>query len=201
MSSIITSTHFDFAPPRDGDLELVSPAREHVALFVEQSRHELTRIHFPEYHNFTVEELERYVDKQPLGRGWSKTDHHPMYWFWMKVHEGPRAVGIAGDINLRVTDSPDAELALGHLAYHVLPQFRGRHLAARSVRMLIPLAGKHGMEGFWITCHPDNVASRKTCEIAGASFVDIRPVDKSDPRTADFGYDVVCRYYLPFDRA
>jgi len=60
----------------------------------------------------------------------------------------------------------------GHLAYGVLPEFRGHHYAARACRLLLPLARSHGMTELWVTCNPDNWASRRTCELAGAVLVD-----------------------------
>jgi tagatose 1,6-diphosphate aldolase len=37
----------------------------------------------------------------------------------------------------------------------------------------MPLARRHGLYALWITCNPENVASRRTCELTGAEFVEI----------------------------
>ena len=37
---------------------------------------------------------------------------------------------------------------------------------------MFELARMHGMEYLYISCDPDNVASRKTCEYAGGEFVE-----------------------------
>lgn len=45
--------------------------------------------------------------------------------------------------------------------------------------MLFDLARKHGMDYLYITCNPENIASRKTCEFAGGvleSIIDL-PTD------------------------
>ena len=34
-------------------------------------------------------------------------------------------------------------------------------------------AKKHQINPLWITCNPDNIASRRTCEIAGGKLVEI----------------------------
>ena len=78
-----------------------------------------------------------------------------------------------GNIDLRVGDTERLRMYGGHLAYGVNPDFRGHHYAARACRLLLPLARQHGMTELWITCNPDNVASRRTCELAGGIFVEI----------------------------
>jgi tagatose 1,6-diphosphate aldolase len=40
----------------------------------------------------------------------------------------------------------------------------------------MPLARRHGINPLWITCNPDNHASRRTCERLGATLVEIVPV-------------------------
>lgn len=36
-----------------------------------------------------------------------------------------------------------------------------------------PLARHHEMTELWVTCNPDNIASRRTCELAGGVLVEI----------------------------
>jgi hypothetical protein len=62
-------------------------------------------------------------------------------------------------------------LYLGHIGYHVFPPARGRHLAERACRLVLPLAARHGMRTLWITCNPENGPSRRTIERLGASYV------------------------------
>jgi tagatose 1,6-diphosphate aldolase len=63
------------------------------------------------------------------------------------------------------------------IGYGVRPAVRGRRFAARAVRLIVPLAVRHGFSELWIACDPDNIASRRTCEAAGAEFeiVDLPP--------------------------
>jgi predicted acetyltransferase len=79
----------------------------------------------------------------------------------------------AGEIHLRLGNTEDLRMYSGHIGYGVRPQFRGRRFAARALRLLIPLAQRHGFTELWVTCNPENVASRRTCELAGAEFVEI----------------------------
>ncbi len=94
----------------------------------------------------------------------------PAYKLEMRLVGRPEKIG---NIDLRVGDTERLRMYGGHLAYGVNPDFRGHHYAARACRLLLPLARQHGMTELWITCNPDNVASRRTCELAGAIFVEI----------------------------
>ena len=80
----------------------------------------------------------------------------------------------AGGIRLRVGNETEyLRLYCGHMGYDVNPKKRGRHFAERSVRLLLPLARHHGVRELWITCNPDNLASRRTCERLGMELVEI----------------------------
>jgi len=79
----------------------------------------------------------------------------------------------AGEIRLRVGDNENLRLYWGHVGYGVDPEHRGRHFAARALRLVLPLARLHGLSELWITCNPENTSSRRTCEYAGAEFVEI----------------------------
>lgn len=78
----------------------------------------------------------------------------------------------AGRITFRVSNSDFIRLYAGHIGYSVKPEHRGNRYAARSVRLLLPLARRHGFTELWITCNPDNLASRRTCELVGAEYVE-----------------------------
>ena len=79
----------------------------------------------------------------------------------------------AGEIHLRIGSTEHMRLYGGHVAYGVRPEYRGNHFAGRALRLLMPLALRHGLAELWITCNPENVASRRTCEFAGAELVEI----------------------------
>jgi tagatose 1,6-diphosphate aldolase len=74
---------------------------------------------------------------------------------------------------LRIGDTVHIKMYAGHIGYRVHPAYRGHHYAAKACRLLLPLARLHGMKTLWITCNPDNFASRRTCEILGASLIEI----------------------------
>lgn len=101
----------------------------------------------------------------------------------------------AGYINLRLISSDLLLRYVGHIGYGVDELHRGRHFAARSLRLLLPFARVLALEAIWITCNPDNLASRRTCELAGAELVDIIDVPLNT-ETFRAGAKQKCRYLL-----
>jgi len=93
----------------------------------------------------------------------------PCYHFEMRH---PGEAERLGSIRLRVGRAELMDRVNGQIGYRVEPAHRGHHYAARSCRLLYPLARAHGMDPLWITCDPDNWASRRTCELAGAVYVE-----------------------------
>jgi predicted acetyltransferase len=92
----------------------------------------------------------------------------PYYVFEMRV--GGEKVG---GLNLRIGNTHDLVTYGGHIGYGVNPEHRGHHYAERACRMVLPLAKAHGLNPLWITCNPDNIPSRRTCERLGAEMVEI----------------------------
>jgi tagatose 1,6-diphosphate aldolase len=86
-----------------------------------------------------------------------------------------------GRISLRIGDTDHLRLYAGHIGYAVERRHRGNHYAERSCRLLLPLARAHGMRELWITCNPDNHASRRTLERLGAELVEIVEVPPQNP--------------------
>lgn len=78
----------------------------------------------------------------------------------------------AGTINLRLDTGEAITRYAGHIGYEVFPQHRGHHYASDAVKLLVPIANEHGIHTLWITCDPENMASRRTLELAGATYVE-----------------------------
>ena len=101
-----------------------------------------------------------------------------------------------GQINLRVGSTSHVEQYAGHIGYGVSPSHRGHHYAARSVKLLLPLARLLGINPVWITCDPENAASRRSLEIAGAELVEIVDVPETCGIRKFGGKLLKCRYRL-----
>jgi tagatose 1,6-diphosphate aldolase len=122
------------------------------------------------------------------------THHVPTYQFRM-VHIETREE--LGSIRLRVGSTPHVELYAGHVGYSVHPSHRGHRYAARALRLLLPLARELNLDPLWITCDPDNLASRRTLERAGAEFIEIVDVPENCI-IHQSGHPRKCRYRLSF---
>lgn len=77
-----------------------------------------------------------------------------------------------GTIDLRVGHVENTYYG-GNIGYEIFPQHRGHGYAAKACKLLFRLAEQHYMEHLYITCNPGNIASRRTCENAGLSFIGI----------------------------
>ena len=195
---------FEFLDPGpliDGELELVPPHERWVDDVLSTCQHPLTRRDAPSESTITRQRLLDYLAACPRGlqpadpsRGWV-----PQYNFWMRLRDRRLfrrpPVRIAGGISLRVATTETIELYYGHVGYHVYPPARGRHYAERSVRLLLPLARAHGLTTLWITCNPDNLPSRRTCERLGMRLAGTVAVPETDPLYAR-GEREKCRYRL-----
>ena len=100
-----------------------------------------------------------------------------------------------GNINLRLGSSPHIVCYAGHIGFSIYPAHRGQRYAAQAIRLLVPLARGHCLNSLWITCDSDNFASRRSCELAGAHFVEIVDVP-SDCIIHRTGHPKKCRYRL-----
>lgn len=132
--------------------------------------------------------LSKTVDPDPLNQ------RVATYHFEMQIGEA-----IAGAIRFRAQNDFDVETYAGNIGYNVHPAFRGNHLAERACRLLLPLARAHGFTHLWITCDPENIASRRTCERLGAELVDIVALPEHSDMYQD-GERLKCRYRLTLHR-
>ncbi|NKB69478.1 MAG: GNAT family N-acetyltransferase [Candidatus Latescibacteria bacterium] len=112
----------------------------------------------------------------------------PEYKFAMRHLGTGKAIG---RISLRTESTPKLMQFGGHIGYEVAPDHRGQRYAARSCKLLLPLAAQHGINPVLITCDPDNWASRRTCELAGGKLVDIIEAEVKPGM-----FRQACRYHI-----
>ena len=197
--------HFhDPGPLIDGELELIPPDETLIDDVLIACAHPLTQLEAPdEAAAITRDQLVNFVRNAPGGHESAKNSVRgvPQYHFWMRVRqpfrgqEGFPPIPIIGTIGLRIGSTPSIEQYYGHFGYHVFPIARGRRYALRACRLLLPLARRHGFKSLWLTCNPENIASRKTCEHLGARMVDAIKVPDDEPLFAR-GDTHKCRYRL-----
>lgn len=116
----------------------------------------------------------------------------PAYQFRMVDCQGAEL----GTINLRAESTRHVERYAGHVGFAVHPEARGQRYAARALRLLVPLASQLGIDPVWITCDPENTASRRSLEHSGAELVEIIDVPP-DCIIARSGHPRKCRFRLP----
>jgi predicted acetyltransferase len=129
------------------------------------------------------------VEKYP---GDPTVGYVPAYRFKMALVGQDKQIG---SIEIRVGNTEHVVMYGGHIGYGVDPEYKGHRYAARSCRLLLPLARSHGLKTLWITCNPDNMASRRTCEILGAELVEIVDLPE-DTDMYQEGERQKCRYRL-----
>lgn len=83
----------------------------------------------------------------------------------------------------------------GNIGYYIYEQYRGHHYARKACLLLFELARKHGLDTLIITCDPDNIASKKTCEYTGAKLLEIVDVPEWHQMYKD-GKKRTCRYEI-----
>ena len=131
--------------------------------------------------------LERTFPGDPV-RNWV-----PAYYFDIVDSSGTKV----GFCDLRIGHSEGLYYG-GNIGYTVYEPYRGRHYAAKACALLFELAKKHGMDYLYITCQPENVASRRTCERLGGTFLGIKELPEDNDMRINDGHTCECilRYEL-----
>jgi predicted acetyltransferase len=189
----------------DHELELVEPEARYLEEMLAACQHPATRELLPAQGKMQRTDLEKFLATNPRGRTVADLPRHVEagYTFWMRMRDGmaprdgraPADLAMVGSISLRIGHSVNLDWYLGHIGYHVMPSARGHHYAERASRLLLPVARAHGHQHLWITCNPDNIASRRTCEGLGAVYVDTVLLPRENPLYKQ-GEREKCRYRL-----
>ncbi len=119
----------------------------------------------------------------------------PAYIFHMRHHPSGQKIG---HTTFRIGDRWNMRFA-GQIGYVVEENFRGHHFAERGCRLLLPFVRGHGLGEIWITCGPDNIASRRTLERLGAKLVEVVDVPPEYPMP-EGTIRRKCRYRLSLDK-
>ncbi|MBR5231106.1 MAG: GNAT family N-acetyltransferase [Clostridia bacterium] len=82
----------------------------------------------------------------------------------------------------------------GHIGYTVYEPYRGHHYAAKACKLLFLLAKKHEMDYLYITCNPDNLPSRKTCDYLNGEFLGVAELPEDNDMRLNEGETQKCIY-------
>ena len=143
---------------------------------------------FKDYPTLTDGEIDVVIDeKRPAGfhPGWV-----PSYEYHICLHGQPEPIG---HISLRIGDVKNITMYGGHIGYRVDEPYRGHHYAAKACNIVKQVALDYGFKTLWITCNPDNIASRKTCEAIGCELIDIVDLPEDNDMYLE-GERQKCRY-------
>ncbi len=96
-----------------------------------------------------------------------------------------------GDCSLRLGHNENTYYG-GNIGYGVDEAYRGHRYAAEACRLLFTLAKKHGLGYLLITCDPDNLPSRRTCERLGGELLEIAALPADNDIRLKNGPERVC---------
>jgi len=143
---------------------------------------------FNDYKPFSDGEIEVVVsEKLPAN---PEKGYVPGYRFSVLLPGNPEPVG---GVVLRIGNTRHLIMYGGHIGYSINEKHRGHHYAARTCNLIKPVALDHGLKTIWITCNPDNIASRRTCELLGCELVEIIDLPE-DTDMYQRGERQKCRY-------
>lgn len=118
----------------------------------------------------------------------------PAYYFEICLLDGT----VVGHCDLRIGHNDKTYIG-GNIGYRIDRPYRGHHYAAKACRLLFRQARKHGMDYLIITCAPDNLASARTCEIAGGNYIATEPIPADNELYTDgmrraviYRFDIGC---------
>lgn len=126
-------------------------------------------------------ELDHTAEADPV-KGWV-----PAYHFDICLSDGAKI----GRCDLRIGHNQKLYYG-GNIGYTVFPDRRGHHYAEKACRLLFELANRHELGYVIITCNPDNLPSRRTCERLGGTLLEIAELPEDNDMRRDRGYTHSC---------
>lgn len=99
----------------------------------------------------------------------------PAYYFDICLLDGTKI----GYCDLRIGHNEKTYIG-GNIGYGIDEEYRGHHYAAKACQLLFKQAKKHELDYLIITCVPENVASARTCELAGGRFLEIADIPEDN---------------------
>lgn len=106
------------------------------------------------------------VDKLPHDE---EKGYVPTYKYVITIHNSDDVIG---DIDIRIGYNEGIYYG-GNIGYTIDEMYRGNGYASKACKIIKDVAIAHSMDKLIITCNPDNLPSRRTCENTGLKLKDI----------------------------
>jgi predicted acetyltransferase len=121
-------------------------------------------------------------------------DSPSTYRFCIKTHSDDT---IVGRCSFRLGDTASRHIKYGgNIGYDIDEPYRGNKYSLKACRLLLTLARSFGMKSAYITCDPENKASRRICELLGANFAGILDLPEDDYNYINSGTRQHCVYVV-----
>lgn len=122
---------------------------------------------FKDFDYLTDGEIDlKIVEKRPADE---EKEFVPTYIYKITLHGQDESIG---KIDIRIGYNENLYYG-GHIGYGIDKTYRGNSYASKACKIIMKIAIAHGMDRLIITCNPDNIASRRTCEKAGLALKEI----------------------------
>ena len=102
---------------------------------------------------------------------------YEVYYFDIFLHKKYERIGYT---DLRVGHSKYLYF-LGNVGYRIYEEYRGHGYAHDAAKLVLEFARKLDMDYLYITCDPDNIASKKTLDKLGGEFLGNKKVPITNP--------------------
>lgn len=130
-------------------------------------KEEETMFEFKELDYLTDGEIDlKLEEKTPANE---EKGYVPAYRYRITLHGLDETIGA---IDIRIGYNENIYYG-GNIGYGIKEAYRGHNYASKACKIIRSVALAHGMDRIIITCNPDNLASRKTCEKAGLKLKEI----------------------------
>jgi tagatose 1,6-diphosphate aldolase len=116
---------------------------------------------FKDFDYLTDGEIDLKIVEKTLAK--EEKGYVPAYKYRITLHNQDESIG---EIDIRIGYNENTYYG-GHIGYGIEEPYRGNSYAAKACKIIMQVAVSHGMDKLIITCDPDNIASRRTCEKAG----------------------------------
>lgn len=93
----------------------------------------------------------------------------PAYRYKIILHDSNITIG---NIDIRIGYNENIYYG-GNIGYGIEKSYRGNNYASKACKIIRQVAIAHEMDKLIITCNPDNLPSRKTCEKTGLKLKEI----------------------------